>query len=62
MVNLLQLGHFSLSVLNEMLVSRIGIYKMLVRIANREDPDQTASEEAVWSGSALLVKAFLAGK
>ena len=28
---------------------------MLVRIANREDPDQTASEEAVWSGSALFV-------
>ena len=25
---------------------------MLVRIANREDPDQTASSEAVWSGSA----------
>ena len=24
-----------------------GIHKMLVRIANREDPDQTASEEAV---------------
>ena len=24
-----------------------GIYKLLVRIANREDPDQTASEEAV---------------
>ena len=46
---------------NEMLVSRIGIHKMLVRIANREDPDQTASEEAVLSGSALLVKAFLAG-
>ena len=27
----------------------------IVRIANREDPDQTASSEAVWSGSALLV-------
>ena len=34
---------------------------MLVRIENREDPDQTASSEAVWSGSALFVKAFLAG-
>ena len=34
---------------------------MLVRIANREDPDQTASSEAVWSGSALLESAFLAG-
>ena len=33
---------------------------MLVKIANREDPDQTASSEAVWSGSALFVEAFLA--
>ena len=32
-----------------------GIHKMLVRIANREDPDQTASSKAVWSGSALFV-------
>ena len=31
---------------------------MLVRIANSEDPDQTVSEEAVCSGSALFVKAF----
>ena len=38
-----------------MLVIMAGIYQMLVRIANREDPDQTASSEAVWSGSALLV-------
>ena len=30
--------HFSLSVL-EMLVFRAGIHKMLVKIANREDPD-----------------------
>ena len=29
--------------------------------ANREDPDQTASSEAVWSGSALFVKAFSPG-
>ena len=34
---------------------------MLVRIANREDPDQTASSEAVWSESTLFVSAFLAG-
>ena len=27
---------------------------LLVRIANLEDPDQSASEEAVWSGSALF--------
>ena len=32
---------------NKMLVFRVGIHKMLARIANREDPDQTASEEAV---------------
>ena len=32
---------------------------MLVRIANREDPDQTASSEAVWSGSALFGLTFL---
>ena len=32
---------------NKMLVFRAGIHKMLVIIANREDPDQTASPEAV---------------
>ena len=32
---------------NKMLLIRTEIYKMLVRIANREDPDQTASSEAV---------------
>ena len=31
----------------KMLVIRAGIYKILVRIANRVDPDQTASLEAV---------------
>ena len=35
---------------------------MLVSIANREDPDQTASSEVVRFGSALFVKDFLAGK
>ena len=40
-----------------MLVIRAGIHKMVVRIVNREDLDQTASE-AVWSGSALFLKAF----
>ena len=34
---------------------------LVVRIAIREDTDQTASSEAVWSESALFVKAFLAG-
>ena len=32
---------------NKMLIFRAGIHKMLVRIANREDPDETASSEAV---------------
>ena len=32
---------------NKMLVFRAGIHKMPFRIANREDPDQTASSEAV---------------
>ena len=31
------------------------IHKMLVSIAIKEDPDHTASSEAVWSGSALFV-------
>ena len=33
--------------LNKLLVIRVGILKMHVRIANREDPDQTASSEPV---------------
>ena len=32
---------------NKMLVFTAGIHIMLVRISNREDPDQTASSEAV---------------
>ena len=32
---------------NEMLIIWTGIHKMLIRIANREDSDQTASSEAV---------------
>ena len=32
---------------NKMLVISAGTHKMLVRKANREDPDQTASSEAV---------------
>ena len=34
---------------------------MLVIIANRGDPDQTASSDAVRSGSALFVHVFLVG-
>ena len=56
-----------------MLVIRVGSHKILVRVANREDPDQTASSpnredpdqtassEAVLSGSALFVWAFWVG-
>ena len=40
-----------------MLIIKAGIDKMLVKIANREDPDQTA--EAVWSGSVLLAVQLL---
>ena len=38
-----------------MTVIKAEIHKLIVRIANRGDPDQTASSEAVWSGSALFV-------
>ena len=31
---------------------------MYISIANSADPDQTASSEAVWTGSALFVLAF----
>ena len=51
---------FSFCFSNKIWVIKAGIHKMFVRIANREDPDQTASLEAVWSGSALFVYAFLA--
>ena len=43
--NILNTFHFFFS--NKMLVIKAGIHKMLVRITNREDPDQTASSEAV---------------
>ena len=42
---------------NKMLVSRAGIHKMAVRVANGEDTDQTASS----SGTALFVRASLEG-
>ena len=32
---------------DKVFVFRAGIHKMIIRIANREDPDQTASSEAV---------------
>ena len=45
----------SLSVLNTILVFKAGIHKILVRIASREYTDQTASSEAIRSGSVLFV-------
>ena len=44
--------------LKKILFIKAVINKMLVRIANREDPDQTASSEAAWYGSALLPRPF----
>ena len=43
-------NNFLVSISNKILAIRVGVNKMLVRIANSEDPDQAASEEAVWSG------------
>ena len=39
--------NFLFLISNKIFVFRAGIQKMLVRKANREDPDQTASSEAV---------------
>ena len=48
MVNVLKFRTLFLFLFSyKMLVLRSGINKMLNRIANREDPDQTASSEAV---------------
>ena len=48
MVNVLEFQNtFHFLFTYKMLVIRTGIHKMLVRIANREDPHQTASLEAV---------------
>ena len=61
MLNVSKIKRSSLFLLsNKMLVFRPGIHKMFVRISNREDPDQTASEEAFLlfqkqSGSGLFV-------
>ena len=38
-----------------MFVFKAEIHKMLVKKANREDPDHTASSEAIWPGSGLFV-------
>ena len=57
MINVLKFKLFS----NNMFEISTGNHKMLVRMANSEDFDQIASLEAVLSGSALFVYAYLAG-
>ena len=57
-VNVLKFRTSLFLFLNEMLVIRAGIPKMLFRIANMECTDQTAS----LSGSALFVQAFFFGR
>ena len=47
MVTVIKFRHFPFLVSNKILAIRVRIHKMLVGIANREDPDQTASGEAV---------------
>ena len=47
MVNVLKFWTFFFLFSNKMMVIRAGIHKLLIRIANREDPDKTASSEAV---------------
>ena len=46
-VKVLNFGTLLFLFSDKMLVTRVGNHKMIVRIANREDPDQTASSEAV---------------
>ena len=45
---------------NGMLVIRAGIGKIFFRIANREDPDQTASSEAILIWVWAICAGFLA--
>ena len=47
MMNILKFETFLFLFSNKMLVIRAGINKMLIRKANKEDRDQTASSEAV---------------
>ena len=44
--------------LNKMLVDRTGVHKILVRIANSEDPDQTASRSSLISVCTVFVGHF----
>ena len=45
--NVLDSNSHTVNVLIFVLKTRTGVHKLLVRITNREDPDQTASIEAV---------------
>ena len=47
MINILKFRTLLFLLSNKMMVTRAGIRIMLVKIANREDSDQTASSEAV---------------
>ena len=51
----LQIIHLSLFLFTIVLFFMPGIHKMLANKANREDPDQTASSDVVYFGSALFV-------
>ena len=55
MVNALKFQTLLFLISTKILVTRAGIHKILVRLADMEDPDQTASSEAVISGSALFI-------
>ena len=58
-INVLKISNnFLFLISSKILNIKAGIPKILVGIANRKDPDQTASSEAVCSGSALFVMAL----
>ena len=58
-VNVLKFGKlFSFCSQIKCLFFRAGIHQKLVSITNREDPDQTASSEAVWSCLHCLLSPF----
>ena len=47
MVNVLKFWTLLFLFLNKMFIIKAGIHKMHVKVGNLEDPDQTASAEAV---------------
>ena len=50
MVFIKKLNTFLFLFSNKIVVTSTGIHNMIVRIANNEDADQTASSEAVYLG------------